>query len=126
MFHLLPYVGSARRSSLDTFGGFAAPRMLVAGLLAILASASLAGCAGQKPVIIEKPVVVTRVVYVPISPSLTEHGDVPMPRTNDGREVLRVARTRRTALEQCYSQLDQIEAVQGTEKPSGPSAASPC
>lgn len=87
--------------------------------------AALAGCA-TKPVIIEKPVVVTRTVYVPIDRELTAHGEVPMPRTAKGGEALRVARTRRTALEQCHAQLDQIEAIEGTVKPSGPSADTPC
>ncbi len=125
MFHLLRYVGHDQLTKLPGSNGFAVPRMATFACMAILAMTSLAGCAA-KPVVIEKPVVVTRTVYVPIDAALTAHGDVPMPRTDTGREVLRVARTRRTALEQCHAQLDEIGSVQGTEKKGGPSAESPC
>ena len=80
--------------------------------------AALSGCgATTAPVVVREPVVVERIVYVPIDPGLTATKPIPEPRTDTGAEVLRVARERKTDLEACYADKREIGSVQGTAKP---------
>jgi len=84
---------------------------------AIVCSAvMLAGCA-TRPVTIREPIEVIRYVYVPIDASLTAACPIAMPRNDGGSELLRVARERRKALEQCNADKRAIRGVQGTPVP---------
>lgn len=87
----------------------------ILGFAVIMAIA--AGCARQSPLVIEKPIPVDRLVYVPIDPALTETKPIPAPRDDSGAELLRVARARKADLAICYGKLDSIATVQGTEVP---------
>lgn len=115
MFHLLSAAGILQTSD--------NPSRLAGMALVGLAVLVLAGCQSTQPVVIERPTVVTRVVYVPIDPALTAHGDMPEPRSDTGREVLRVAQARKAELSLCYGKLDAIGTVQGTEPAKAASPA---
>jgi len=88
---------------------------------AIAALILLAGCAGRGPKDLPPPeptkpvvVTVTKVVYVPIKESLTDHGELPAkPVTwGDAKEGFDVCSAE---LALCHSQLDEIGRIQGTE-----------
>lgn len=85
-------------------------------IVAIVAlTVSLTGCPFSNPAVIRQPVEVTRYVYVGIDKALTAPCPVAMPRNNGGKELLRVSRERRQALEGCANaQLKAISRVQGT------------
>lgn len=83
-------------------------------LIALAWVVLLAGC-GAKSVTVREPVEVVRYVYVRIDPALTEPLPVAKPRTSKGRELLRVSRARRAALETCNGRLGNIRAIEGTE-----------
>lgn len=85
-------------------------RVLIALALIVL----LAGCAGRS-VTVREPVEVVRYVYVRIDPALTEPLPIANGRTNKGKELLRVSRERRAALEVCNGRLGNIRAIEGTE-----------
>lgn len=88
----------------------------VAAITILAICAGFTSCGAVKPpIIIEKPVVVERTRYVPIDRSLTARKPIPEPRTDSGREALRVASARKADLAQCYADKASIEAVQGTE-----------
>lgn len=76
----------------------------------------LVGCA-SRPVTIREPIEVIRYVYIAVDPSLTADCPIAMPRNNRGDELLRVARERRKALQQCNADKRAIRGIQGTPVP---------
>ena len=93
-------------------------RFVLAIGFAVLAATITTGCATRQPLVVEKPVAVDRLVFVPIDPALTATKPIPKPRDNSGAELLRVARERKTDLILCYGKLDSIQSVQGTAAPT--------
>lgn len=75
----------------------------------------LSGCPWNT--VVREPVEVVHTVYVPIPKSLTRHCPIDKGRNASGKELLRVARSRRASLEGCNGQLDAIDRIQGTEVP---------
>jgi hypothetical protein len=90
---------------------FVAPAIPVA----LLAFCALTACTTTRTVYVDRPVEVERTRWVPIDPGLTARKPIPEPRTDSGREVLRVASERKADLKACYADKASIEAVQGTE-----------
>lgn len=88
---------------------------LMRGRILIVAIAVVTGC--SKPVTVREPVYVERVVYVPIARALTQPISIPEPRNDSGDELLRVARARKAALQQCNADKGAIGAIQGTPVP---------
>ena len=86
-------------------------RIAIAGLLLV----ALAACGRTQ--VIREPVTVVRVVYVPISPTLTRQHPVAEPRNDTGKELLRVARARKASLHTCNASLEEIAGLQGTQVP---------
>lgn len=82
------------------------------------AATAMTGCAHRQPLVVEKPIPVDKLVFVPIDPALTATKPIPAPRDNSGAELLRVARERKTDLILCYGKLDAIQSVQGTAAPT--------
>jgi len=86
-------------------------------LLILLAPLLLGGCPGTTPTrtVVPKaePVIVTRVVYVPVDGALT----APLPIAEGSlAECPRVASERRAALMACNARLDAIRGIEGTEQ----------
>lgn len=93
------------------------PRVLgFAAFLAIACIAAILGGCKSNPAKVEIHEVPGPTVYVPIDPKLTEHPILP-PVTGKVPPIQapRIAAERRSLLERCYIQLDQIKAVEGTK-----------
>ena len=91
-------------------------RRLLPFVIAMAAVVAVPGCSAKRgPVVIERPVYVTRTVYVPIPASLTQAHPIAEPRDDTGREALRVCRARKAELVQCNADMAAIGTVQGTE-----------
>lgn len=67
--------------------------------------------------VVREPVVIERIVYVPVDAALTRDCPVAEPRNNSGKELLRVARARKAALAACNADKRAIRGIQGSPKP---------
>jgi hypothetical protein len=83
-------------------------------ILSLLGLALLAGCAASPPKV-TVPDIVTKEVdrYVPIPAMLVAHPVIEAPADQTYGEAYRMAVVRRSGLEQCYGQLDQIATLKG-------------
>lgn len=70
------------------------------------------GCQQTKPTVpVPQVVTVTVTKYVPVPKEFTEHCPIAEPTNRTVKEAVRVAKSRRTSLENCNSQLDKIRGL---------------
>ena len=76
----------------------------------------LSGCTPAALQVRPAPAVIESVRdrYVPVPAAMTNHGSVVEPKNKTEDELLNVAKARGSQVKQCYIQLDEIGALQGT------------